>query len=519
MNVSTPELFVSSINGVEYIPGGVSPDLIVSSLVASVNVSTPELFVSSINGVEYIPGVPSNLVVSTLRAPEGISTNELFVDRVTSTDFLSTPQLFVSSINGSEYPALILSTLVTSSFVSTIDLQVSTINGQDVVRPVVSSLNIGSVNPALGTDFEAGLHLNSQMYFQGNSASNINEGVMMLRRTTGFYTDPNSNTFPALTVDALSTLGATLPVICATIYLNGNNPTGSVVTPITGDSAGNIILPFSSIVGISTINGAAYPAPAFVSPDLIVSTLTADISISTPSLFISSINGALYPPPGVTTPSTIVNGAAFIDIDGTGNIITSTNGSHIAILSTGDVNIYSPASTITIGTGSTIFTIDSKSPISVPSTGLYYNQNGIDAELYLNSLPIIPPPSAWYSTTTVAQPIYSTFSTLITMVVFPKYTSTFSVSATVNWHNDGGSSQGDDLEFRIGVSGLLPTGGVTQTITSHVANGYQATTLLYTGFENFLGFLPITVDAKKPITNHGYTIQSVVLNTMTDLYD
>ena len=357
-SVSTPELLVSSINGVEYIPGGVSPDLIVSTLVASTSVSTQELFLSSINGAEYVPGgIPGDLYISTLSAAFGVSTPSLYVSTINNAAYppevvispdlivstvvastnistpellvssingveyipggvtpdlivstlvastsVSTPELYVSSVNGVSYPTLILSSLVTSSFVSTIDLRVSTINGQDIVRPNVSSLNIAGVNPALGADFEAGLHLNSQMYFQGNNASNVNQGVMMLRRTTGFYADPNLNTFPALTVDAFSTLSATLPIICASVYVNGGG-SGSTVTPISGDSAGNIVFPFSTIVGISTINGASYPAPAFVSPNLVVSTLQASVSVSTASLYISSINGGVYPPPNASSPN------------------------------------------------------------------------------------------------------------------------------------------------------------------------------------------------------------------------
>jgi hypothetical protein len=531
---------VSSINGVEYVPGGVSPNLIVSTLTAATSVSTSQMSVSSLtaSGGIYAPG--------------GVSTGDLYVDRITSTDFISASRLFVSSAVGVSFSAsqeVRTSTLTTSSI---------TANTADVNADLVTTritIKSGQQNP--------GIHLPGQVSAPGISADIYFSQGLIGSSTIGLHLTSITPSSQALITEYY-----TGPFVSGgfgignfamdTLFLSRSGTWANLRADAAGTSIeSSVPISVSSLINISSVNGAAYPPSASVSPDLIVSTLTAATSVSTSQmsvssltasggiyapggvstgdlyvdritstdfisasqLFVSSVNNAPYPPPGVVTPSSITNaGGGFVDVDGTGNIIASTGGTYISLASSGILDIYSQTSDVTIGTGSTIF-IMSDGPPSIPSTGLYYNQNGIDSALHINGLPLIPPPSAWYSTTTTPQPMYSTFSTLISMVVFPKYTSTFTISATINWLNDGGSSQGDDLEFRVGVSGLAPTGAVTQIITSHVANGHQATTLLYTGFENFLGFLPVTIDAKKPNTNHDYIIQNVVLNVMTDLYD
>ena len=227
----------------------------------------------------------------------------------------------------------------------------------------------------------------------------IADGVLQITKSV-IYTDPSTRNYTGLTVGAFSTLGSLQPVICASVLLN---PTPNEFTgaPITGDTSGNVIFPMSTIVGISTINGAAYPPAASVSPDLVVSSLTAAVnvitfglnadiingnsanapiissltsqSVSTSALFVSSVNGAAYPPPGsmsadpvvstltaafyLSTPelyvssvngaayppttggiqSTIANSGSFIDIDGSGHISSFSGGATTLTASSGGI--------------------------------------------------------------------------------------------------------------------------------------------------------------------------------------
>ena len=330
-SVSTQELYVSSINGVEYVPGGVSPDLIVSTLTAATSVSTQELYVSSINGVEYVPGgVSPDLIVSTLTAatlvstselyvssanvntiscvtltasggiyaPGGVSTGDLYVARITSTDFISASQLFVSSAIGVSFSAsqeVRTSTLTTSSI---------TTNTADVNADLVTTritIKSGQQNP--------GIHLPGQV-----SAPGISADIYFSQGLTGSSTIGLHLTSITPSSQALITEYYTGPFVSGgfgignfamdTLFLSRSGTWANLRADAAGTSIeSSVPISVSSLINISSINGAAYPPSASVSPDLVVSTLTAATSVSTQSLFISSINNALYPPPSSSSPN------------------------------------------------------------------------------------------------------------------------------------------------------------------------------------------------------------------------
>ena len=403
--VSTPELFVSSVNGSAYPPTFEPPaDAVVSTLTTGKYVSTPELFVSSVNGDVYPPvaSVPADLTVSTITLPTtgtitiGGDTNisygpdgTLNISATTAvfiSSALSVADITVSSINGGEYPPafapptnLIISSLVVSSFTSTLSLTVSSINGYTTSDPAVSTLSVaGAGNITLQED--PATTSSAPIFFKSGNET-INEGILQVRKAVTF-TDPSTRNYTGLAVGAYSTLGSLQPVICASILLN---PTPNVFTgaPITGNTAGDVIFPMSSILGISTINGVAYPpasaggiqstianSGSFIDIDSggnISSfsgnrtTITAnsggvhiidsdnittidvmfDITMTptsgaavrinqaplyVSSVYLSSINGSAYPPAGALQ-SSITNAGSLVNINGGGSIFVSTNAS------------------------------------------------------------------------------------------------------------------------------------------------------------------------------------------------
>jgi hypothetical protein len=204
---------------------------------------------STINGAAYPPpqdSIPSNLTVSSL----------------TARDSVGTAALTVSSINGGSYPPpappavipsdLVVSTLTAQNSVSTAVLTVSSINGSKTSDPVVSTLRVQGEGSITLEDDPATTSSAPIFFKTGNET--INEGILQVRKSGGF-TDPSSRPYSGLAVEAFSTLGALQPVICGSLLIN---PTPNVLVgaPISGNNAGDIIFPMSSILGLSTINGA-----------------------------------------------------------------------------------------------------------------------------------------------------------------------------------------------------------------------------------------------------------------------
>ena len=593
--IPSNELLVSSIRGVSSINGSAYPPVfeppanaVVSTLAAATSVSTPELFVSSVNGASYPPtaSVPANLVVSSLTAAVDVITLALNADIINgnaantpivsslTSQSVSTSALFVSSINNSAYPPtfappvdLVVSTLTAATSVSTVALKVSTINNYQPNRPVVSSLNVGPKDQA-GSDFEAGIHTYAPIYLQDEGADNINNGVLTLRRTTGSYTEPNSAPIlSAFTVDAFSTLGATLPIVASRIYLNNGPGATAIATPISGDTAGNIVIPFSSIIGISTINGAAYPPPvasgiqstianggSFVDIDsggnissysggrtsitansggvhLIdsdnVTTLDVMFDITmTPttgaavrinqaplyvsSVYLSSVNGAIYPPPSAggspNAEFSTVTVSSFVSVPQ----LTNVSSINDVILNGGDIG----AKNVTADTGFTLagagtFTING-------STGGEGQVIQIVDGYPEWTTPVRP--SAYYSTSTESLPVYSTFSTIVSQS-FTTQLSTGTCLVTGNVTILNGDIIGDTLTTNIFLTGS--GAGTAISTTGGFAAGYQNISLQYLIPQASLS-PPGTanvfeINIKKPDTDNSYTVTYATISVTTDL--
>ena len=238
--------------------------------------------ISTINGAAFPPTavVGANLIVSTLTAAVSVST----------------PALFVSSVNGAIYPPPSgsssngeFSTLVVSSFMSAVDVS------------ALSSLTIG----AIGTPQSAELYTRSAVSADLVVSLGVNgasPGNLLIRDTTGAG--------PAI-VDVAQLEHLSSIYTDSTLYLKSF---------IAGNKA---VLDVAALNNVSSVNGAAYPPPAGSVPaDLIVSTLVAAVSVSTPALFVSSINGVV--PGGSVVGSTIANAGSYIAIDATGAININT---------------------------------------------------------------------------------------------------------------------------------------------------------------------------------------------------
>ena len=138
------------------------------------------------------------------------------------------------------------------------------------------------------------------IFFPGPGSSNVAQGILAIRKDQGnSYNDPNTSSILGLAIEGYSTtLGTTEPIIARSIYFtNGVGPGSTTATPITGDTAGNIILPFSSIVGISSINGQSYPPSGSEQ-------ISSFANFFVSSFEVSSINNAAYPPPASEVIST-----------------------------------------------------------------------------------------------------------------------------------------------------------------------------------------------------------------------
>jgi len=548
--VSTPELFVSSVNGGVYPPVFEPPaNAVVSTLTAADYVSTGSIYgvstlygpvaafisfekgiildadtdnvtinnagnftvntgviipandltvssivgVSSINGAAYPPVFepPANAVVSTLTAAEYVSTGVI---------------VGVSSINGVAWPPtytppadLVISSLVVSSFTSTLALTVSSINGYNTSNPVVSTLRVAGDGSITLLD-DPGTTSSAPIFFKTGSET-INEGILQIRKSI-VYTDPSTRNYSGLAVGAYSTLGSLQPVLCASILLNPT-PNVSIGAPITGNTAGDVIFPMSSIVGISTINGVAYPPSGSISPDLTVSTLTlpttgsitigpdatitygpsGTLNISATSLInistalnvaditLSSINGAAYPPAVAGIQSTIANGGSFVDIDGAGNISSFSGGRTSITANSGGIHLIDSDNITTLDVMFDItMTPTSGAAVRINQAPLYVSS------VYLSSIngAIYPPPSgggspnAEFSTVTV-----SSFTSV------PQLTNVSSIN-DVNFN--GGNINAQILEaqsgFNLAGAGTFTINGSTgadgQVI--QIVDGYPAWT-------------------------------------------
>jgi hypothetical protein len=220
-------------------------------------------------------------------------------------------------------------------------LIVSSINGSKTTDPAVSTLAVNG-SGFITLEDDPGTTSSAPIFFKTGNET-ISEGILEIRKSVG-YTDPSLRPYTGLAVEAFSTLGALQPVICGSLLINPT-PNVAVGAPISGNSAGDILFPMSSIVGISTINGA--PLNSFSTIN--VSTVNGfpafpaviNRSSGTPSTLITASTFATAQTIATVTISTLF--AADVDISATFTTQTTSAG-------TTDVYYYCTQGGVAIGT-------------------------------------------------------------------------------------------------------------------------------------------------------------------------
>lgn len=178
----------------------------------------------------------------------------------------------------------------------------------------LSTLTVnGTGNISLETDVNTSV-TSANILFKSTGHDTINNGIVAISKSQ--VLDINDVSTSGLGVYAFSTLGAFQPVLASSYYVVGPNNDGTdygaaqisyspTTSSITLEAPVVSVGAFSTLTGISTINGAPFVNGGTVSQDLTVSTLTAGVSLSTPSLNVSSIGGVAWPLPGFVIPSAL----------------------------------------------------------------------------------------------------------------------------------------------------------------------------------------------------------------------
>ena len=317
---------LQTINGAAYPPPqpAFPTNVSCTTLVASVSVSTPSLFVSSINGVEYPPpGLSEDLVVSTVQSQYTVGTSSLNANTASTKDVFTTRL----TINGGQQnagislqgnvsaPGISVPIFFTQGIpnTSTLALYLTNVTAQD--QALLSEYCSVPFGPGAGI---------------GNFAANK------------LFLSQNGGTWASMRADS----------VASSILVSAN-------------------LSVSTLTNVSSINGAAYPPPASVGANLVVSTLTAADQISTPSLFVSSVNGAAYPPTASVGANLVVSTLTAADQISTPSLfVSSVNGA-----------AYPP--TASVGANLVVSTLTAADQISTPS-------------LFVSSVngAVYPPPSS-----------------------------------------------------------------------------------------------------------------------------
>ena len=282
------QLQVSSLVGVSSINNG----KIIFPPTGGINI-TDNLNLTTVNGAAYPPPVPTNLSVDTLTANSVSATNITAY----SAGYVSTPVILgLSSINGQQYPP--------PDAIISPNLTLSTLNLAGGANPALA-LNIGR-NPA-GT-------FSQPLGFSVAGHTNADEGVLTI---IGGDVGRGAVGENCLNIEYYSTsLSVAAPIAVSKVYANSAN--------------------ISSLLNISSINGAVYPPIATIPTNLSVSTLTTNTLgyVSTAAINgLSSINGAVYPPiasagnipyslTGTTAGAVIVNAPIGVGNPFTQNIFT-----------------------------------------------------------------------------------------------------------------------------------------------------------------------------------------------------
>ena len=280
--------------------------------------------------------ISCNIITASggIYAPGGVSTGDLYVDRVTSTDFISASQLFVSSVNGAAYPPLVavpadlvVSTLTAATSVSTSQMFVSSVIGvsfnavNNVTTSTLTTSSITGTSADINADVNTtkliiksgqqnpGIHLPGQSSAPGISADIYFSQGTQPNSTIGLHLASITPSSQALITEyypsAFFSGGLGIGNFAMdTLFLSRSGTWANLRADAAGTSIqSSVPISVSSLINVSSVNGAAYPPAASVSPNLIVSTLTAATSVSTQALSISSINGGVYPPPSASSPN------------------------------------------------------------------------------------------------------------------------------------------------------------------------------------------------------------------------
>ena len=294
---------VSSINGQAYPPVlEPTPNIDVSTITVNPTgyISTAQIFgVSTINGEAYPPVLEPtpNIDVSTVT--------------VNTEGYISASRLYISTINGEAYPPVLEPT-------PNIEVSTVTVNTEGYIsasRLYISSINDEAYPPVLEPTPNitvSTVTVNYEGYIYTNTITNpigiINDlNITQDNGVAGIYLKLNTVANLGITGGGEIIMNST---ITGGVKLDANGNTLEFLT--SGDLKGQI-------VGLSTINGAAYPPVFEPTPNIDVSTVTVNTEgyISASRLYISSINDEAYPPVLQPTPnievSTIqVNPAGYI---------------------------------------------------------------------------------------------------------------------------------------------------------------------------------------------------------------
>jgi len=203
--VSSPQAFISSLNGVAWPPPPPSENLVVSTLTAANFFSTPSLFTSSINGALY-PLIGGSVFVSSLTSADYVVANRL---------------TGVSSINGEKYPPpslgpnLVVSSLVSANDIVAPNINLSSINGSvyPPAYPSLENLTVSTLTAA--TSIAAGQIVTDQILNLSSvtvasvSASNLN--VSSINSLPTYIFTNNSAYFSTVTLTGVSSTTVSLP--------------------------------------------------------------------------------------------------------------------------------------------------------------------------------------------------------------------------------------------------------------------------------------------------------------------
>jgi hypothetical protein len=205
--VSSPQAFISSLNGVAWPPPPASENLVVSTLTAANFFSTPSLLVTNVNGYIY-----------------PITGGSVFVSSLTSADYVVANRLTgVSSINGVAYPPpslgpnFVVSSLVSANDITAPNINLSSINGSvyPPINPSFENLIVSTLTAA--TSITAGTIQTDQILNLSSvnvtsvSASNLNVSTINGLPT---YIFTNSSTyFSTVTLTGVSSTTVSLPSV------------------------------------------------------------------------------------------------------------------------------------------------------------------------------------------------------------------------------------------------------------------------------------------------------------------